>query len=321
MVEITVKKKDGTTSTFKDVTIDPTSKLFFAEPADPVPVPGPTPTPTPTPSPTPGTGKDGVKQIYPSVTTGNKDWFLERDPASDPRCAQWPAWNATTKIVNVKNLAARLNIYAENKSNYSTTPSTYARDTLYNQGYMYKPTDWTNWETTAYFKINKSNDTSDQITVYGGGGKHNDNNGGCEGSSYKADVYINGGTRFAKETWHVNYDFTAKKNTLNLPNIVGKWIGIKHIKYNIKGTKFPKAAKNELWVDLQGGDDITKQNWQKADEFTDDGFGGGATHCGGNPADNIPICWGGPITTLRFDQQADVDVKLASCREIQPPAA
>ena len=73
------------------------------------------------------------------------------------------------------------------------------------------------------------------------------------------------------------------------------------------------AVKMEIWVDVNNN-----RNWVKVNEFVDSGgFGNAGGECGG-ATDQI-ITWGGPITTYRWDNSPDVDVKDLSVREIQAP--
>ena len=52
-------------------------------------------------------------------------------------------------------------------------------------------------------------------------------------------------------------------------------------------------------------------------DLTDDGtFGGDASLCGAS-APGMPITWGGPIATFRWDSAEDVDFRWLSVREIQ----
>ena len=52
------------------------------------------------------------------------------------------------------------------------------------------------------------------------------------------------------------------------------------------------------------------EEWYLADD---------ASRCGGS-VDAMPITWGGPITSYRWDSATDVDFKWLSVREMVPPA-
>jgi hypothetical protein len=253
----------------------------------------------------------GIKQIYPTKTSGNT-WFMNMDKATSD--SRFDSQTTITKNVDGSwkmkgNSAVRMNVFSTDKKTYENTKiPTLSRTQLSNNGYMQLPSDWKNFEMTGYVKLNAG--SNDDFTWYGRGGSHNDVNGGCEGSAYKAELSFNGGTRFAKETWHVSYDFTKKKSSTTA--ILDKWIGFKFILFNKPGVNFAQQAQGEIWVDLQNNN-----NWVKVDSFVDDGWGSGASHCGPATAENMPITWGGPKATFRADNSSDFDFKYLSIREIQ----
>jgi hypothetical protein len=73
------------------------------------------------------------------------------------------------------------------------------------------------------------------------------------------------------------------------------------------------AVKMELWLN----DSADRVTWSKVYDMTDDGsFGGDASSCGASVA-GMPITWGGPIATFRWDSAEDVDFRWLSVREIQ----
>ena len=255
----------------------------------------------------------GIKQIYPTKTSGNT-WFMNMaNPSSDPRfdSQKTITKNADSSWKMKGNPAVRMNAFSTSKTTYQNTPiPTLSRTQLASNGYMQLPSDWKNFEMTGYVKLNAG--SNDDFTWYGRGGSHNDASGGCQGSAYKAELSFNGGTRFAKETWHVSYDFTGKKSST--PSILDKWTGFKFVLYNKPGIKFAQQAQGEIWVDLQNNN-----NWVKVDSFVDDGWGSGASHCGPATAENMPITWGGPIVDFRADNSSDFDFKYLSVREIASP--
>ena len=93
---------------------------------------------------------------------------------------------------------------------------------------MQLPSDWNNFEMTGYVKLNQG--TNDDFTWYGRGGKHNNSNIGCEGSSYKGVLEFDGGNRLAKERYHVQYAFTSL--IFNTPPLLDNWIGFKYVVYD-----------------------------------------------------------------------------------------
>jgi len=263
---------------------------------------------------TPSSDIFGVAKIYPTKTNGNT-WYMDmNNPASDPR------FDPKTTITKnpdgswkMKNSKVRMSVYSTDEATYENTDiPTFSRTQLANKGHMQLPSDWKNFEMTGYIKLNSG--SNDDFSWYGRGGKHNDSNGGCEGSSYKGLLDFDGGTRFAKENYHVNYDFSSQKSST--PSLFGKWTGFKYIVYNQPGVNFAQKVHQEIWVDVN-----ESNNWVKADSFVDDGFGSGANHCGSASANNMPMTWGGPITTFRVDHANDFDFKYLSVREIQDTAS
>jgi hypothetical protein len=88
-------------------------------------------------------------------------------------------------------------------------------------------------------------------------------------------------------------------------------VGFKAVMRNTTVNGRP-AVRLETWLN-ENADKVT---WKKVYEKVDDGsWGGDADHCGGAmPA--MPITWGGPIATFRWDSASDVDFKWLSVREI-----
>jgi hypothetical protein len=254
----------------------------------------------------------GVLQIYPTKTNGNT-WFMDMiNPISDVR---FDPQNTIIKNPDgswkIQNNQVRMNVFSTNKSTYeSTAISTFSRTSLASTGYMQLPSDWKNFEMTGYVKLNAG--SNDEFTWYGRGGSHTDSNNGCEGSAYKAQLLFNGGTRFAKESWHVHYDFTTALP--NTPPLLNNWVGFKFVLYDEPGVNFAQQTRGEIWVDLQNNN-----NWVKVNSFVDDGWGTGASHCGPAIADNMPITWGGPIADFRADDSSNFDFKYLSIREIELP--
>jgi hypothetical protein len=64
------------------------------------------------------------------------------------------------------------------------------------------------------------------------------------------------------------------------------------------------------------GDQVT---WDKAYAVIDYGAWAGEASACGATSDLMPILWGGPAATLRWDGQGDADVKWLSVRELEPP--
>lgn len=74
-------------------------------------------------------------------------------------------------------------------------------------------------EITGYVKVNSVN-ADDNFAWYGRGGKHGDSDG-CEGVSYKGDLFYSGKTQVAKEQYHVSYDKTEEKPAIDSLQVGG----------------------------------------------------------------------------------------------------
>jgi hypothetical protein len=89
-----------------------------------------------------------------------------------------------------------------------------------------------------YIKLNEANtDKKDGLFQwYNRGGIHDTSSNlvskKCEGVGYKGNLFFDGKNRFAKEQWHVSYEFSDKKDGTEKEDINGRWIGFKFIVYN-----------------------------------------------------------------------------------------
>ena len=267
----------------------------------------------------------GIREIYPTKA-GGEQWFMNMsDITHDPRTSFTASNPTLTRNPDgswkVSSTEVRFNVFPSSGYHHELI-TTLNQQQLETKGYMQSPNDWKDVEITGYLKLNKQGGNVEghsgalvggHYTMYARGGKHigfGAPQGGCESTSYHADWAYDGRTRFAKEQWHVSYVFTPYKSSTD--NIIGKWVGFKMIMYNIQQNG-KTAVKMEIWVDPNNNG-----NWVKVNDFVDSGgFGKGGEECGGAP-DQI-ITWGGPITTYRWDNSPDVDVKDFSVREIQAP--
>ena len=283
---------------------------------EPEPEPGeqnPEPEPEPEPGEQPtGSALDvfGVTKMYPTRANG-EEWFLKDDALNDPRFnPQEPITQNSDGSWKMQETQVRMTVYTT--SGYQPSAiSTYNRDELAAKGYMQSPNDWRDVEITGFVKVNATDAADDNFAWYARGGRHTDGNSGCEGSAYKGDLYFDGRTSFAKESWHVSYDYTSKPSITS--SIEGRWVGFKVVMYNITVDGKP-AVKMESYLN----DNADKVSWTKIYEHVDAGdFGAGATHCGASD-DMMPITWGGPNAVFRWDSATDVDFKWLSVREIQP---
>ncbi|WP_141589455.1 MULTISPECIES: carbohydrate-binding protein [unclassified Myxococcus] len=257
-----------------------------------------------------GADKFGVTMIHPSVA-GGEQWFLADDAMSDSRFdPQDDLTRNSDGSWNLKSDKVRMNVFTS--TGYKPKEiATYDRDVLASRGYMQSPNDWKNVEMTGFVKLNSASDESDNFDMYARGGKHNDDHEGCEGSSYKGALHFNGQARFQKEAWHVSYEQAPYKKVTE--PLTGRWVGFKTVMRNTQVN-----GKEAVHLELYLNDNADKVSWEKVYDFVDAGdWGGDAEHCGG--ADGaIPLTWGGPIATFRWDSTDDVDFKWLSVREIAP---
>jgi hypothetical protein len=165
------------------------------------------------------------------------------------------------------------------------------------QGYMNSPNDWKNIE----MKIHFDGDTGDdEMTLYGRGGRHNDNCACC-GFAYKMGFRSRGDVRMGKETWHVHYDY----GNTNSGSSLLSYSGVCFCLFNVNNNQHVRC---QGWVDRNNNN-----TWNKVYDWTDSGFGTGGSHCG--TSDDQPGTWGGPYATFRCDD-FDYDFKNMSVREI-----
>ncbi|RKH03005.1 carbohydrate-binding protein [Corallococcus carmarthensis] len=279
-----------------------------ADPSTPAPTAPPEASPAPAPS---GVDGFGVTMLYPSKP-GGEAWALADDATADKRFdPQGTITRNADGSWKMKSTKVRMSAYPA--TGYDAKQiATYDRDVLAGRGYMQAANDWKNIEMTGFVKVNAVNNTQDNFAWYARGGKHNDNSSGCEGSSYKGGLHYDGRVRWEKETWHVSYDQAPYKPATSA--LKGRWVGFKAVMHNVPGAKGTEAVKLELYLN----DNADKVTWTKVYDMTDDGaWGGDAQHCGGSVG-AMPITWGGPIATFRWDNATDVDFKWMSVREIQP---
>ena len=284
----------------------------------------------------------GIQKIYPTKEEG-QEWYMNmNDPLSDER---FDPYNLLTmedespqdslfKIIRNKDNSwkmvpltdytrIRMNVMTIDGYNQSKI-ETFDHSELAEKGYMQSINDWKNIEMTGYIKLNKFDidEENGEFQWYNRGGKHYNSsykNVECEGVGYKGNLFFDGKTRFAKEQWHVSYDFVDKKDGSE-KDLEKKWIGYKYIVYNVEDKKSGQTfVKMENWLDDDYGDgsNLGQSNWKKVYEYVDNGdWGKEGKECSGKK-DQI-ITWGGPIATFRWDDATDVDFKFLSVREIDP---
>lgn len=256
-----------------------------------------------------GVDQFGVTMIHPSLP-GGEEWFLSDDPDSDP---QFDPRDDITRnrdgSWNMSSDRARMRVYTS--TGYDTSEiETYDRDELAEQGYMQAPNDWKNVEMTGFVRVNEVYDSDQNIVWYARGGRHTDDLA-CEGSAYRANLYYDGEGRWAKESWHVSYDFRDAVEVTN--SIEGRWVGLKAVMRNIE-LNGQTVVKMEAYMN----DAADGVDWELIGEWTDDGnWAGDSGRCGASDPE-IAMTWGGPIAVFRWDGATDVDFRWLSVREIQP---
>ncbi|MET0402006.1 MAG: discoidin domain-containing protein [Cystobacter sp.] len=263
----------------------------------------------PLPPTEPSTGRDvfGVTQLYPTKP-GGETWSLKEEASRD---ARFDAQNTVTRNADgswkMKSDKVRMSVFTSTGYDSKRIP-TYDPDVLASRGYMQAPNDWKNVEMTGFIKVNATRDTSDNFSWYARGGRHTDSLA-CEGSSYKGSLHYDGRVRWQKEAWHVSYEQTSYKTGTSA--LRGRWVGFKSVMRNtVVGGK--PAVKLEMWLN----DNADRVTWKKVYDFTDSGQMGGDTKRCGGAVMGMPLTWGGPIATFRWDSATDVDFKWLSVREI-----
>jgi hypothetical protein len=171
---------------------------------------------------------------------------------------------------------------------------------------MQSANDWKNIEFGGHAMI--TDEADDEAVLYVRGANHTGDGWeeGCLGSAYKCDIDMGSGDiRYAKESWHVQYDFTSFHSGVQNP---GSWFGWKFIVYN---SQDGKSVIMETWIDQTAG----QNNWQDLFRHTDSGdwsSSGGECHL---DDESSPILWGGPLVVFRNDSGA-WGFRNFTCREI-----
>ena len=281
------------------------------------PATGGDPTPPPNNDPAAAFDSLGVRKVYQTKSGGN-EWYLASIPANDARFVATHSLTKESDFFRVQAGSPYLITFQIKQPNGYDASRTEAAAANHAQcassGYMQDSQDWRNVEMQCYFKIlSTAPSTAGEIILFARGGEHRDPQPYCAGSSMKGHLLTTGESRFAKEQYHIHYNYTALQNQIG-QSLVGTWIGFKYVVYNRKVGN-TSTVKQEIYVDT------TQSNtWTKIDEKSDvGGWGTGGLQCKGNTEDFL-ISWGGPIATFRFDNIADMDIKQLSIREINGDA-
>jgi predicted MPP superfamily phosphohydrolase len=265
----------------------------------------------------------GIKKIYPTKP-GGEEWFMNMDNMkADHRfeisgSGQEVKKNSDASWSPISNEKVRLVVFtSDSKGKFDDkNMSTYNLKELAARGHWYNANDWKNIEMGGYFKLNNADDLRSGYSFYSRSIDHSSTHGGCVGATPKFNIGYDGEIKAKKEMWHLSLLDSPGVNDDDLsPSIVGKWLGIKGIIYNLPDDK---GVKQEFWIDK-----TNEGKWEKVYEFTDEGgFGergnNGPEKCGGS-WDQI-YTWGSPMSVFTWDQ-SDVSFKFLSVREILPPNA
>ena len=124
---------------------------------------------------------------------------------------------------------------------------TYNLKELAAKGHWYKENDWKNIEMGGYFKLNNADDLGMGYSFSTRSIDDSSTHGGCGGATPKFNIGFDGEIKAKKEMWHISLLDSPGINDEDLsPSIVGKWLGIKGIIYNLPGDK---GVKQEFWLD------------------------------------------------------------------------
>jgi|SRR5690349_20422311 hypothetical protein len=283
-----------------------------------------------------GTERDGITQIY-QTKAGGDEWYIGDDLKADSRVEVRGSYrkpynggfhNGAADGGNpptFRVVVSQKNGYDDDKTQTLAENRTEAAQ----KGYLQDKDDWTNYEMTGYFKVKRC-DKSDQLTMCGRGGKHDDKHGDkvmCQGSAYKARIAFDGKPDLAKEYYHQNgdgYQYSGSGRDFpdgpvhkNIGSIMNRWIGMKTCVYNLSNSN----VKIEIWVDDSMSEDgsTTQNRWEKIYEIRDSGQMGRKMFpvdtCGA-PTQSQIFNWGGPQVIYRIDNIKDMDFQKFSVREI-----
>lgn len=257
-------------------------------------------------------------EIRGTVSHNGKNFQASADPDMDP-----PSFRIIVRQKNGYDIP-KTQVLAQDRKKASSVK------------YLQDANDWTNYEMTGYFKINKS--SNDQITMYGRGGAHKKDFEGidknkikCQGSCYKARLSFEGKPDLAKQYYYIGgsqgyrfsgTNFPETKNKKNIKSIMKRWIGVKTCVFNLPDGN----VKIEMWVDQHlddnGNPTDNANTWDKVYEIIDSGQMGEVqecvAHCGA-PSANQVFNWGGPEVVFRIDEIENMEFKKLSVREITPP--
>jgi hypothetical protein len=316
-----------------------TTALFTVVPPPPPPPPSPPSPPSPPPPPPTGVDPFGVVMLYPNSTTRPDSWFMNMNNPNENRRRFDVDENSSSSLSRnsdgswkIRDTQIRMDVYNRNGYTRGESIPTYDRNVMTQKGYMQDPDDWKNVEMTMFVKCNTSiSGESRYFSPYARSGTHSTGTASsgenirCEGTGVKPRVYLDGQVAEVKEMWHNEGYAVRNRDNSKVTSIVGRWVGIKSVMWNVRLSNGGIGVHQELWIHESGNPGL-RSSWRKVVDGTDTGgFGsnGDQINSGStcrNARPDQPIFWGGPIATFRWDNMTDVDFKWFSIREIQPPA-
>lgn len=249
-----------------------------------------------------GTDKFGIAKIY-STKDGGREWYINMDD---------PEQSENTFFTGLDGL------FPQQDNSWRASGSAIKINVDTPQG----EEEWKNIEMTGYFRIisilegesSGEEEIGSDINMLARGGRHTKDSP-CEGTSLIGTLLPNGVFNWRKEIWHTG-GYTGERGSSKVTDsLLGKWIGLKVIMYNIDNDS---AVKMESYIDSENNG-----NWTKVSEIIDNGNWYADTsnteffsaNCG--KPKNYIITNSGPIASFRVDNLV-WDFKDLSVREISP---
>jgi hypothetical protein len=148
---------------------------------------------------------------------------------------------------------------------------------------------WRDVEISMYFKR-----VADRGVAWGGmvsvartnhGTTGDENRDACDTRGIGARIRYDGAVDFEKETKHPESQATSSKIQFPGGMPFGKWIGYKHVVYDLADGR----VRQELWIDQSGGREGGQ--WQLLNALEDDGknFGVGGAPCSAQVRAGLPL--------------------------------
>jgi hypothetical protein len=228
----------------------------------------------------PGQGQDpfGIRMLYPGLP-GGLHWLARWDgrprrfSGQDPEDPWFDADHGDAAYVVPGDGTLKIS---------GAVPRMYVHDPALQR-------QWRDVEISMYFKR-----VADQGVAWGGmvsvartnhGTTGNENRDACDTRGIGARMRYDGAIDFEKETRHPESHAMSRK--LQFPGGMpfGKWIGYKHVVYDLADGR----VRQELWIDQSGG--VQGGQWRLLNVIEDDGksFGAGARACSAEVRSGLPL--------------------------------